>query len=87
MKENFLRGTWKIELITELIKSQDQIEKAAKVQLLTRNTIQQSIYHLFPLECNMSVKQNEMVKELKERAQQGNIDNAKETQAKVEKLK
>ena len=87
MKENFLRGTWKIELITELIKSQDQIEKAAKVQLSTRNTIQQSIYHPFPLECNMSVKQNEMVKELKERAQQGNIDNAKETQAKVEKLK
>lgn len=84
MKENFLRGTWKIELITELIKSQDQIEKAAKVQLSTRNTIQQSIYHLFPLECNMSVKQYEMVKE---RAQQGNIDNAKETQAKVEKLK
>ena len=32
----------------------------------------------------MSVKQHEMVKE---RAQQGNIDNAKETQAKVEKLK
>ena len=84
MKENFLRGTWKTELITELIKSQDQIEKAAKVQLSTRNTIQQSIYHLFPLECNMSVKQYEMVKE---RAQQGNIDNAKETQAKVEKLK
>ena len=54
VKGNFPRGTCRVGCITKLIKSQDQLERVAKVQLSTRNKIQQSIYHLLPLECNIS---------------------------------
>ena len=84
VKENSPRGTWRIGRITELIKNRDQIERAAKVKLPTGNNIQRSIYHLFPLECNMSDTKDDMVSEL---AQQQNTEKAKETQIKVEKLK
>ena len=83
VKENSPRGTWRVGHITELI-SQDQIEREARVQLPTRDNIQRSIYHPFPLECNMSYTQDEMVRK---RAQQRNTDNANETQTKVQKLK
>ena len=39
-KKNSLRGTWRIRRITNLIKSQYQIERAAKVQLPTKNSVQ-----------------------------------------------
>ena len=83
-KENSSRGTWRTGRITELIKIRDHIERAANVQLPTGNNIQRSIYHLFPLECNMSDTQDEMVGEC---VQQRKTDKAKETQTKVEKLK
>ena len=84
VKENSPSGTWRVGRITELIKSQDNIEIAAKLQLHTRNNIQRSICQLIPIECNMSDTQDKMVSE---RAQQRNTDNAKETQTWVEKLK
>ena len=83
VKENSSRGTRRVGHITELI-SQDQIEREARVQLPTRDNIQRSIYHPFPLECNMSYTQDEIVRK---RAQQRNTDNANETQTKVQKLK
>ena len=63
VKGNFPRGTCRVGCITKLIKSQDQLERVAKLQLSTRNKIQQSIYHLFPLECNVSDTQDEMASE------------------------
>lgn len=69
---------------TELIKSEDQIEKSAKMELPTWKILQWSICHLFSIECNMSDTRDEMVNE---RAEKRNTDNAKETQAKVESSK
>ena len=65
---------------TELTKSEDQIEKSAKMELPTWKILQWSICHLFSIECNMSDTRDEMVKKR-------NTDNAKETQAKVESSK
>ena len=64
--------------------SQDEIERAAKLQLPTKNKKQRSIYHLFPLEYNMSDTQDEMVSE---HTHQRSTENTKKTQTKVEKLK
>ena len=36
----------------ELIKSRDGEERAAKVLLPSRNTLQRSLYKLFPLQCD-----------------------------------
>ena len=84
VKENSPRGTWRVRRITKLIISQDQIERAAKLQLATRNNIPRSIYHLFLIEYNMSDAKDQIVSES---AQQRNRDNANETQSKVKKSK
>ena len=54
------------------------------MKLPTRNILKRSICHIFPLECNMSDTQDEMVIQC---TQQQNTDNAKVTQAKVGRLK
>ena len=51
---------------------------------VTKNILQRSICHLFPLECNMSDAQDEKINEC---AQPRNTDNANETQRKVKRLK
>ena len=52
IQENTPRGSWKIGRIIELIKSRDGEERAAKVLLQSRNTLQRSLCYLFPLECD-----------------------------------
>ena len=52
IQQNTPKRSWKIGRIMELIKSRDREERAAKVLLQSRNTLQRSLYQLFPLECD-----------------------------------
>lgn len=51
LKNDALRGTWIISGITELIKSNDEEVRAAKVQLSSKILLRRSLCHLYPLEC------------------------------------
>ena len=50
IRESTPRGSWKIGKITELLKSQDNQERAAKVTLPNKHVLQRSLVHLYPLE-------------------------------------
>ena len=52
IQQNTPKRSWKIGRIMKLIKSRDREERAAKVLLQSRNTLQRSLYQLFPLECD-----------------------------------
>ena len=52
IQQNTPKRSWKIGRIMELIKSRDREERAAKVLLQSRNTLQRYLYQLFPLECD-----------------------------------
>ena len=52
IQQNTPKRSWKIGCIMKLIKSRDREERAAKVLLQSRNTLQRSLYQLFPLECD-----------------------------------
>ena len=50
IKDPTPRGSWRIGKITELLKSQDSQERAAKVTLANKHVLQRSLVHLYPLE-------------------------------------
>ena len=52
IQQNTPKRSWKIGRIMKLIKSRDREERAAKVLLQSRNTLQRYLYQLFPLECD-----------------------------------
>ena len=52
LKEDLTRGARKMRKIVELIPSDDGMIRAAKILLGTKNTLNQSLNLLFPLQCN-----------------------------------
>lgn len=52
LKEVLTRGARKMRKIVELIPSDDGMIRAAKILLGTKNTLNQSLNLLFPLQCN-----------------------------------
>lgn len=52
LKEDLTRGARKMRKIVELIPSDDRMIRAAKILLGTKNTLNQSLNLLFPLQCN-----------------------------------
>ena len=52
IKDSLPRGTWRMGLIVEMIRSSDGEERAARVMMPNRNILQRSIIHLYPIECN-----------------------------------
>ena len=52
IKDSLPRGTWRMGRIVEVIRSSDGEERAARVMMPNRNILQQSIIHLYPIECN-----------------------------------
>ena len=55
------------------------------MQLPTKNVLQRSICHIFPLKCNMCDTKVKLI--VNEHAQQRKIDNAMETQTQVDTSK
>ena len=51
IKESAPGGTWKIRRISEMIKSNDGEERAARVLMPNKNILQRSTAHLYPVEC------------------------------------
>ena len=52
LKEDLTRGARKMRKTVELIPSDDRMIRAAKILLGTKNTLNQSLNLLFPLQCN-----------------------------------
>ena len=52
IKDSTPRGSWRIGKVSELFKSQDNQERAAKVILPNKHVLQRSLVHLYPLEIN-----------------------------------
>ena len=52
LKEDLTQGARKMRKIVELIPSDDGMIRAAKILLGTKNTLNQSLNLLFPLQCN-----------------------------------
>ena len=76
IKENTPRGTWKIGKIIELIKSQDNIIRAAKVMTRNKTILQRSLVHLYPLECNDESNNNNHNKHDVKTDQQDQLENS-----------
>ena len=52
VKDSSPRGTWTVGHVIEMIESQDRKERAAKVMIPNRNSLQRSNIPLYPLGCN-----------------------------------
>ena len=65
-KKTSTGGPWEIGCIMELIKSRDEEERAAKVLLPSRNTMQRSLCPFLPLECDQRLDNSDETGRVKE---------------------